>query len=242
MRKTHHEIINETEQKHWWYRVRRQLIHKLVSQHFPNKNDLKIIDLGCGTGLLMTELQGYGMVNGVDISKDAIEFCKNKGLNNVKVSDIENLEYSDDSFDMVLLLDVLEHTKNDSRVLQEARRILKPNGKIIVFVPCFMFLWGITDVVSEHFRRYTLKEIRTLVVNQSLIILDSSYFNFLLFLPIAIFRLLVRVFRIDIKSENNLGNSLTNYIMYNIFKSELAFLPAISFPFGVSCYLVCTKK
>lgn len=242
MQEIHHETIYRTEATHWWYRVRRQMVHDIISKYFKEKHSLKILDTGCGTGGLLHELTQYSDVQGIDFSEKAVNFCKERGFNNVTVGDITNISYTENSFDIVLALDVIEHISNDNKALSEIHRVLKPGGKAIIFVPTFMFLWGITDELSQHFRRYTLPELKMKATAQGLITVRGSYFNSLLFIPIAVLRILVRMFRIKIRSENELGSKFTDKLLYSIFNIESKILRYINFPFGVSAMLICTKE
>jgi hypothetical protein len=105
-----------------------------------------------------------------------------------------------------------------------------------------MFLWGITDERSQHFRRYTKKELTAKTQSAGLQTVRASYFNTLLFLPIAALRLFVRIFRIRINSENELGSPFINKILFQIFDFERVMLKYTNFPFGVSAMVVCRKK
>ncbi len=102
-------------------------------------------------------LSEFGEAEGVDVSTEALSFCRERGLAQVKQGAAESLPYADNSFDLVTGLDVVEHLDDDLAGLKEMRRVLRPGGKTLLFVPAFMFLWGVQDDISNHRRRYTLK-------------------------------------------------------------------------------------
>ncbi|MES3005126.1 MAG: class I SAM-dependent methyltransferase [Patescibacteria group bacterium] len=241
MQINHYQTLYDSEKTHWWYRVRREFVHKLINEYFAGRNDLSILDVGCGTGALMKELEVYGEVFGVDFSEQAVDFCKSRGIKNIKRSIMEELLHEDKTFDLVLALDVLEHIPDDKKGLSEIYRVLKPGGVVIIFVPAFSFLWGVTDVVSQHFRRYTKPEIIRAAESTNFKVLYSSYFNFLLFPPILLARFITNLFRLKISSENHTGSGLLNSMLYFIFRSELFLLNFVTFPFGVSCVVVAKK-
>lgn len=241
MKDIQYSIIYRTEIEHWWYRVRRELVLKLC-RIYAIRTGLKILDIGCGTGALMMELIPFGEVEGVDASEIAVTFCRSRGLDRAKVGNITDLPYSEKTFDVVLALDVLEHIRDDGTAIAEIKRVLKPNGIAIIFSPAFMFLWGMTDEVGEHYRRYTLPELRRKLTAAGFSVLFSSYFNSFLFLPILFVRAIVRALGVSGKSENILGGTgIANRILYRIFAFEASLLPHISFPFGVSVMTVCRR-
>ncbi len=158
MQAHHYPILYQVEETHWWYVGRRRIIRFLVERILPTLDNPKpkILDVGCGTGANLKMLANYGRAEGVDISPQAVDFCSERGLDSVKLGAIEELPYEDGSFELVTALDVVEHLDDDVAGLREMRRVLRPDGRLLLFVPAFMFLWGVQDDVSNHRRRYTL--------------------------------------------------------------------------------------
>src|SRR4030095_13522805 len=117
----------------------------------------KILDVGCGTGANLEMLSEFGVAEGVDVSPEALSFCQGRGLEKVKLGAAEALPYEDNSFDLTTGLDVVEHLDHDLAGLKEMRRVLRPGGRALLFVPAVMFLWGGQEDISNHRRRDTLK-------------------------------------------------------------------------------------
>ena len=92
-------------------------------------------------------------------------------------------------------LDVIEHVDDDVAALRELRRVLCPGGRLLVAVPAFMFLWGKQDEVSHHRRRYTAGSLRAALAGAGFAVDRTSYFNTLLFPPVAAVRLGRRLLR-----------------------------------------------
>ncbi|MFZ2500410.1 MAG: class I SAM-dependent methyltransferase [Minisyncoccia bacterium] len=238
----HYDVMYENESTHWWYRVRREIIFSLLSSIAKKRGEpLRILEVGCGTGTLLKEIDCFGSVRGIDISPYAIAYCEERGLTNVTVGDAAQIPFPDESFDVVIALDVLEHLKDDTIGCREIIRVLSPEGTAIIAVPAFMFLWGVTDVVSHHFRRYTRRQIVSCILKAGFIIDRATYFNIFLFLPIAMVRLGVRVLSITMRSENTITGRCTNAILYRVFRSESLLLRYFNFPFGVSILITANK-
>ncbi len=239
-----YRVIYNSEENHWWYRGRRFLLRYLLNQCDFDQNSL-ILDYGCGTGFLIKDLNNRGLkVLGMDSSPESVKLCQQRGLSNVFHGSVDSWpqQLSGHKFDAILLLDVLEHVKDDSQALLILKNKLNPEGKIIVFVPAFSFLWSVNDDFSHHFRRYTKRELVKKMSNIGFKVKWASYFNFLLFIPILLIRLLNRITPLY-KQENNLtNNNIINTIFSKLFHLELFLIRFFSYPFGVSIAIVVEKN
>ena len=203
MQSHHYPILYEVEESHWWYLGRRRIIQCLVEQILSGSDveSPRILDVGCGTGANLKMLARYGQAEGVDISQQAVEFCRERGLDCVKLGALEQLPYDDESFDLVTALDVIEHLDDDVAGLHEIRRVLRPGGFVLVFVPAFMFLWGVQDDVSNHRRRYTMTSMLNAVRAAGLSVQWASYANASFFLPVLAVRTIMRWFGVRAQTE-----------------------------------------
>ncbi|HEX5602437.1 MAG TPA: methyltransferase domain-containing protein, partial [Pyrinomonadaceae bacterium] len=192
MQSHHYPILYQVEDTHWWYVGRRRIIQSLVEKISATLKTQRILDVGCGTGANLKMLAAYGKAEGVDISPQAVDFCHERGLDSVKLGAVEQLPYESDSFELVTALDVIEHLDDDIAGLREMRRVLRPDGRILVFVPALMFLWGVQDDVSNHRRRYTLPSLLKAVEEAGFSVEWSSYANISFFLPVLIVRSVMR--------------------------------------------------
>lgn len=242
MKSQHHNVIFENEVTHWWYIVRRGLVHDIISRIFPNQHNLAIADIGAGGGALTKELERYGSAVGLDTSAESVSFCKSRGVRDVRLGSATETGLPENSYDVVTCLDVLEHLPDDTAGILEIKRILKDTGTGIIFVPAFMFLWGVTDEESHHYRRYRLPELEKKFIDAGFTISRKTYFNTLLFPLIALQRILVRTLSIQVKSEVTMRNPLMDALFYRIFSFERTLLRFMSFPFGVSLMLIVRKK
>ena len=244
MKEHTYPIMFRIEQSHWWYTGRRKILANFVEDICRRVTDRRprILDVGCGTGANLLMLSEYGDAEGVDISKDALAFCRERGLDKVKLGAGEKLPYDDGTFDLVTAFDVVEHMDDDLAGLSEMRRVLRPGGRVLLFVPTFMFLWGVQDDVSNHRRRYRLPELQRVLVQAGFEIERSTYANITFFLPILFVRKLMRVMGIKAETENNINVTALNGVLGRVLGAESAILKYVNIPFGVSGLCVARVK
>ena len=238
-------IMRRVEESHWWFAGRRKIIRSFVERvvgklRAEQDNPVRILDVGCGTGANLEMLSEFGNAEGVDVSAEALAFCRDRGLDKVKPGAAEALPYGDESVDLVTGLDVVEHLDDDVAGLQEMKRVLRVGGRAVIFVPAFMFLWGVQDDISHHRRRYTMKDLKQLVSGAGLEIERASYVNITFFTPILLGRLFMRATGIRPESENNITVGFLNGVLGKFFGLETVPLRWVNFPFGVS--IICVAK
>lgn len=238
--------FNEVEKFHWWWAGRQALIKNLLLKENPRD----ILDMGCGTGETLTFLKTIfpkAKLTGVDVSRQAVKYTKNRG-HEAKMADALRLPFADKTFDAVLLLDVVEHIKDDTGVVKEAKRVLKPGGIIIITVPALQIIWSAHDVNQGHFRRYTRHRLLSLAQKNQLKVSFLSYFNFFLSPAIILIRLVSRISRLkrlgeyDSRLNYRLAyNKIVNSVLRFLFITEIGLLNYISYPWGVSAVIKMKK-
>lgn len=240
-------IMHQVEETHWWFVGRRKIIESFLKRICPGlkskepaRQSLNILDVGCGTGANLEMLAQFGNAEGVDVSAEALDFCRARGLRQVKQGAAETLPYENDSFDLVTGLDVVEHLDDDVAGLKEMRRVLRPDGRAVLFVPAFMFLWGVQDDISNHRRRYTMADLKAAVRKAGFEVERASYVNLSFFAPILFGRLLMRVTGLRPASENNITIGALNGVLGKLFGAERFLLRNLNFPFGVS--IICVAR
>ncbi|MBC7898949.1 MAG: class I SAM-dependent methyltransferase [Saprospiraceae bacterium] len=237
-------IMDDVEGSHWWFVGRRAILESFLRQIVQNTKykveSPKILDVGCGTGANLEMLAQFGESKGVDVSDDALEFCRQKGLK-VQKGLAETLPYEDESFDITTALDVIEHLDDDVAGLKEMHRVTKTGGHSLIFVPAFMWLWGVQDDISHHRIRYTRKQIVERLGKAGFTVQRATYANWTFFAPILAGRTLMKLTGIKPESENNIGISALNGIFGRLFGAERLWLKNFNFPFGVSIVIVAKK-
>ena len=237
-------IMDRVEDSHWWFVGRRAILESflkgIVRSLRSRIENPKILDVGCGTGANLEMLSHFGSAEGVDVSDEALEFCRQKGLT-VQKGLAETLPYADETFDISTALDVIEHLDDDVAGLREMHRVTRSGGYSLIFVPAFMWLWGVQDDISNHRIRYTKSQIVERIEKAGFRVERATYANFTFFAPILGGRALMKLTGIKPESENNVNISALNGLFGSIFSAERFWLKRFGFPFGVSIVVVAKK-
>jgi SAM-dependent methyltransferase len=144
------------------------------------------------------------------------------------------------SFDLIALLDVLEHVENDATALAAIRSRLKVGGKLLVTVPANRWMWSAHDAAHHHHRRYTKRQLRDAATNAGLRIDLLSHFNTLLFPPIAAARLAGKLLGRD-RADDSIPPGPVNGILRGIFELEAPLVGRVPLPFGVSLVAILSR-
>ena len=186
MRHDTYKLMANNQNTFWWYVVRCEILHDNIKKLFLKK-DAKILEIGCGTGANITMLKSlFTNVDACEYNEYARNYTKETFAINVKNAELpDNLPYENETFDLILLCDVLEHIQNDRKTLEIIKLKLKPKGYLLITVPAHPFLWSYTDVIAHHFRRYTKKTLQHVVDDVGFDNIYERYFMQILF-PIAI--------------------------------------------------------
>jgi SAM-dependent methyltransferase len=234
---------HQHEETNWWCRSRRDLILRLLGR-FPKTS--RILDIGCSSGVLLDLLrkEGFARVEGCDRSERAVAACRARGIAAATVGDGARLEFADAYFDVVVASDVLEHCDDESAAIQEWRRVLRPGGTLMVFVPAFPFLWGPHDENNHHLRRYSARALRGVVEECQLSIARSSHWNLSLFVPAALDAALRRVLPASVWKTRDRPFRLRRWLnafLYGLLSLENRLVSCVDLPFGVSLFVTSRK-
>jgi SAM-dependent methyltransferase len=252
MDKNYYKEYYTLERNHWWFKVRAKIIILLIDKSIkklPQNTNLQVLNAGAAIGRTSEILGKYGTVTSLEYDKDCCDFAKENLNMDITHGNILALPYADNSFDVVCAFDVIEHVEDDKLAISEMKRVCKGGGLLVVTVPAYMLLWSHHDVVNQHFRRYTKRNIFKLFSNNTLDVNFATYYNSILFFPILLFRLLTKLIpqrwiRNGAGSDATLTNEngLANSFLYRIFNLELGYLKFLKFPFGVSIFAAAIKN
>lgn len=242
MFKKEYKKMYELENSHFWFVGKRYFIMSYLKM-IPKKIN-SCLDIGSGTGGLTKFLKKYFNVIGVENNKYAISLASKRNINVIQGSG-EKLPFFKQSFDLVTIFDVLYHknVKNVSKVFNEANRVLKKNGYILITDSALKVLTSNHDIALQGIRRFSIKEIRTKMEKNNFKIIRSSYIYFSIF-PIILFKrkILENIFKNRKTSDVKELNPFINYILLSILKIEAFLLRYFKFPFGSSLIILAQKK
>ncbi|MCS6955191.1 MAG: class I SAM-dependent methyltransferase [Candidatus Calescibacterium sp.] len=197
------------EEKHFWFITRKEFILKNLRKYI--KYDDKIIEIGSGTGNISYYLMknGYTNISNGDIHRKGLKYSQKYGIKECYQFDILETPFENE-FDAVLAFDVIEHIENDTKVLQNIYKMLKPKGKVVITVPAHMWLWSKIDEISKHKRRYSKKQLKQKLVNSGFRILTINYF-FISITPLLLFRKMIYK-----KNVKEIEMNISNFINYSL--------------------------
>ena len=230
------------EEDHWWFVGRRRLFGSIL-RRLALPLDARILEIGtsAGTNLRMLRDLGFENVIGLDFNDEAIRFCAEKGFGVVQKGDITAIPFSDNSFELVVATDIVEHVDDDARALSEIARVLKPGAAALLTVPAFPSLWGFQDEISLHKRRYRMSPLRERIAAAGLSIETGFHFNYLLFGPIWLARQIMKLWSHGFRSESEVNSPGLNRILTALFRFDVATAPHLAPPFGVSILALVRK-
>ena len=181
----HLDALAAAEDKHWWFVGRRRVIARIITAS-QLATPAQILDIGCGPGGNLAMLSGFGEVSACELDDRVRVLAVSRGFRVVAGGELPGtLPFGDERFNLITMLDVLEHTSDDLAALQSVHARLAPGGWVVITVPAFQWLWSAHDEGSHHFRRYTRAQLMDVLGRAGFGEMRASYFNFWLF-PLAV--------------------------------------------------------
>lgn len=240
-----YEEMYRVEARHWWFRAKHKIVRNLLHRYAPSKPGQKprLVDLGCGCGYLLSLLKDEYDAVGLDGAPQAVAFTGRRGVS-VRLGSLpDEVPFEDESVDVVLMLDVLEHLRDDGTCFDRAARLLKPGGIAICTVPAYPWLWTRRDDFHQHFRRYTRGAFETLVKRGPMRPEFVSHMNAALF-PVALAERVIRKIAPLERNEGDLRVPVAplNAAMRETYAAERWILGRLPVPVGLSLVTVTRKS
>lgn len=232
----------KVEDTHWWFQGRRAILNDIISNlSLPAQAD--ILEAGCGTGGNLGMLARYGLVHAMELDETSLGYARGRGIGKVLWGMLpDQIPFEGRKFDLIVLLDVMEHLDEDDKAIASLTSRLNEGGWLVITVPAFQFLYGAHDVIHHHFRRYNKCGLNMVLNGKGLEVTQLSYFNTLLFPCVAAVRLARKLVPARGSDLSGSGFSVLNRLLSALFSAERHLLKLAPLPFGVSLVAVCRKK
>jgi SAM-dependent methyltransferase len=240
-----YQLIYQKELDHWWYQGMRCITKRILENYSIEGKKWNVLDVGCGTGgEIITTLAGYGSVVGLDLSRIALRYAKQRNIRFLSQASVDRIPFPSVYFDLITSFDVLyeDSVIDDQIALYEIARVLKPGGLILLRVPAYDWLRGDHDRVVHTSRRYSSRRISYLLQASKLKLIKITYANTIMF-PFAVLK------RVSDKCINNSHAvsdvSIEMGWLENTLKSVLCFeshfIKNHNFPYGLSVISLAQK-
>jgi SAM-dependent methyltransferase len=232
----------EQDQVHWWYVARRRILAALIAREAELPEDARILEVGCGTGHNFEMLGRFGRVDALEVDAEARALAGRRlgrAVGDAPLPDLPGVP--DHEYDLIALLDVLEHVEGRAESLRSIAAKLKPEGRILVTVPAFQWMWSAHDLAHHHKLRYSKKGLRQDAEAAGLRVRKLGYFNSLLFPIAAAVRLLGKAAG-KTSSDDKVPPRPLNFLFERVFGLERHVVGRIPLPAGVSLFALLSTR
>lgn len=232
-----YEDLRELQEKHWWFKARREILTTVLHDlSLPAGCD--ILEIGCGTGGNLAMLENFGQVYGMEMHDEAVLYARNTSGKDIRAGFLPDHVPFEQKFDLVCLLDVVEHIEDDQSALNALKALLKPGGRVVITVPAYQWMFGKHDVLLHHHRRYSKEALEAVVAPSGLEIERLSHFNAFMF-PLTVLAFITdSVTSVDKCTGYEVPAPWLNSIFYNLFRLERFLIDKLNLPFGSSILMV----
>ncbi|MFA5989797.1 MAG: class I SAM-dependent methyltransferase [Sphingomonas sp.] len=230
------------DSSHWWYRARRDILAEFLHREAALPDGARILEIGCGTGHNLAMLSHFGTVEAIEIDAAARAIAAERLGRPVGSAPLPALPgVARGAYNLIAVLDVVEHIEDDVSALATMRACLAPGGKILITVPAHQWMWSAHDVVNHHHRRYSKATLATVLDKAGLAPTKLGYFNSLLFPLAAAARLAGRLTGRD-DSDDSPPPAAINALFERIFRLEQHMVGRLPMPPGVSIITLAVPK
>ncbi|MDB5677438.1 class I SAM-dependent methyltransferase [Sphingomonas bacterium] len=237
-----YDRMAEHDSTHWWYTARRDILHDYIAREAGLPKDARILEIGCGTGHNLAMLAQFGSVDAIEIDPAARDIASKrlgKPVGDAPLPALTGIERG--AYDMIAVLDVVEHIEDDVAALKAMKECLKPGGKILIAVPAHQWMWSAHDVVNHHHRRYSKATLKAAIDAAGLAPKKLGYFNSLLFPLAAAARVAGRMTGRDDSDDSPPAKPL-NKLFEAIFRLERHLVGRVPMTPGVSILTLAVPK
>jgi SAM-dependent methyltransferase len=240
MERSVYREMAELDQRHWWYRARRDVLADLIRREAMPPPNGRILEIGCGTGHNLEMLRAFGDVDALELDEEARSIAEQRLGRTVMSAPLPELAgVRNHAYDLIAALDVIEHIDDDRAALAAIAAKLKRGGKFVMTVPAHQWMWSAHDVVNHHKRRYSKASLRRLVEGSPLKLEKLGYFNSLLF-PLAVAERFSSKLRGKDDADVKLPSEPLNAALRAVFGAERHLVGRLPLPPGLSLFAVAS--
>jgi SAM-dependent methyltransferase len=242
MERVVYQQMAELDERHWWYRARRQVLADLIRREARPPAGAKILEIGCGTGHNLAMLSEFGHVDGLELDDEARRISERRLGRTVMSAPLPELAgVPERYYDLIGAFDVIEHIDDDSAALASIASRLKPAGKFVMAVPAHQWMWSAHDVVNHHKRRYSKAGLKRLIEGSPMRLIKVGYFNSLLF-PLAVAERAGSKLRGNENANVKLPPAPLNSTFEKVFAAERYLVGRLRLPPGLSLFAVAEAR
>ena len=240
MERVVYQQMAELDDRHWWYRARREIIADLIRREAQLPRNPQILEIGCGTGHNLAMLSGFGHVDGLELDDEARALSEKRlGREIMRAPLPELAEVPDAHYDLIGAFDVIEHIDDDRASLASIAAKLKAGGKFIMTVPAHQWMSTAHDVANHHKRRYSKSGLKALINGSPMRLEKEGYFNSLLF-PVAVAERAASKLRGKDSGDVTLPPAPLNAALEKVFAAERYLVGRFPLPPGLSLFAVAS--
>lgn len=230
----------DLDQRHWWYRARRDILADLIRREALPPAKGRILEIGCGTGHNLEMLGRFGRIDAIELDDESRSLAEERLGRKIMSARLPELKGIKDAlYDLIAALDVIEHIDDDAGAITAIAAKLKPGGKFIMTVPAHPWMWSAHDTVNHHKRRYSKRGVKQLIEGSPLRLDKIGYFNSLLF-PLAVADRVASKIRGKDDAEVKLPSAPLNKALEAVFSVERHAVGRLPLPPGLSLFAVAS--
>jgi SAM-dependent methyltransferase len=242
MERVVYEQMAALDERHWWYRARREVLAALIRRLVRPPAGAQILEIGCGTGHNLPMLSTFGHVDALELDQESRAYAEKRLGREIMSAPLPELVgVPQGYYDMAGAFDVIEHIDDDRAAIASIAATLKPGGKFVMTVPAHPWMWSAHDIVNHHKRRYSKRSLKRLLDGSPLHLDSIGYFNSLLF-PAAVAERVASKLRSKDEADLKLPPAPLNTALERTFAAERHLIGRVPLPLGLSLYAVASVQ